>query len=209
LRAPFAAAFGDDASLGEWFTRLLHGSLVATVTDSYEDFASIGQRVLETVATRQGVELSSEERDTILDAMLRLPAHPEVGGALARLRSAGFPLASLSNSSSGTARTQLQHAGLLDRFGLVLSVEEVRRFKPTPEPHLMAADRLGVAPSELRLVTAHEWDVWGAIRAGCEAAYVARSGVPFALRRPPPIMGPDLSAAAQEIMRLDEPPHER
>jgi 2-haloacid dehalogenase len=54
LRAPFAAAFGDEAPLGEWFARLLHGSLVATVTDTYEDFASIGRRSLETVATRRG-----------------------------------------------------------------------------------------------------------------------------------------------------------
>jgi 2-haloacid dehalogenase len=61
----------------------------------------------------------------------------------------------------------------------------------------------------VRVVTAHDWDVWGAMRAGCEAAYVARSGVPFALGRPPPIVGLALSAAAQEIMRLDEPPHER
>ena len=42
LREPFARAFGDATSLGEWFARLLHGSLVATVTDAYEDFASIG-----------------------------------------------------------------------------------------------------------------------------------------------------------------------
>jgi 2-haloacid dehalogenase len=209
LRAPFAAAFGDDAPLGEWFARLLHGSLVATVTDSYEDFASIGRRVLETVAMRQRVELSSEERNAILDAMLRLPAHPEVDGALARLRSAGFPLATLSNSSSGTVRTQLVHAGLLERFDAVLSVEEVRRFKPAPEPYLMAADRLGVAPSEMRLVAAHDWDVWGAMRAGCEAAYVARSGVPFTLGRPPAIVERDLSAVAEEILRLDEPPRER
>jgi 2-haloacid dehalogenase len=209
LRAPFAAAFGDDAPLGEWFARLLHGSLVATVTDSYEDFASIGRRVLETVAMRQRVELSSEQRDAILDAMLRLPAHPEVDGALGRLRSAGFPLGTLSNSSNSTVRTQLEHAGLLDRFDLVLSIEEVRRFKPAPEPYLMAARRLGVAPSELRLVAAHDWDVWGAMRAGCQAAYVARSGEPFTLGRPPPIVAQNLSAVAEEVLRLDEPASER
>jgi 2-haloacid dehalogenase len=209
LRAPFASAFGDDAPLGEWFARLLHGSLVATVTDSYEDFASIGRRALETVATRRGVELSSDERDAILGTMLELPAHPEVDGALARLRSAGFPLATLSNSSSGRVRTQLADAGLLERFDAVLSVEEVRRFKPAPEPYQMAADRLGVAPSELRLVAAHDWDVWGAMRAGCEAAYVARSGVPFTLGRPPRIVGRDLSAVAEAILRLDEPPTAR
>jgi len=37
LREPFVWALGDATSLGEWFARLLRGSLVAPVTDSYGD----------------------------------------------------------------------------------------------------------------------------------------------------------------------------
>jgi len=53
LREPFARAFGGTTSLGEWFARLLHGSLVTTVRDAYEDFASIGRWALEAVAARR------------------------------------------------------------------------------------------------------------------------------------------------------------
>jgi hypothetical protein len=79
----------------------------------------------------------------------------------------------------------------------VLSVEEVRRYKPAPEPYHMAAERLGVDPSDVRMVAAHDWDVWGAMQAGCEAAYVARTAMPFVLGRPPDVTGPDLSAVAE------------
>jgi 2-haloacid dehalogenase len=206
LRDPFARAFGDAAPLGEWFARLLHGSLVATLTDAYEDFASIGRRALDAVAARRGRELPPPERDAILGTMLELPAHPEVPVALSRLRSAGFPLATLTNSSPQMARSQLEHAGILELFDQVLSVEEVRRYKPAPEPYLMAAERLGVPPSEMRMVAAHDWDVWGAMRAGCAAAYVSRTEVPFVLGRPPNLVGPDLSAVADTILRVDEPP---
>jgi 2-haloacid dehalogenase len=89
----------------------------------------------------------------------------------------------------------------------VLSVEQVRRYKPAPEPYHMAAQRLGVGPSEMRMVAAHDWDVWGAMQAGCAAAYVARTAVPFVLGRPPDITGPDLSALADAILGVDEPPH--
>jgi 2-haloacid dehalogenase len=207
LRDPFARAFGDAAPMGEWFARLLHGSLVATVTDSYEDFASIGRRALDAVASRRGRELRKAERDAILGTMLELPAHPEVPDALSRLRSAGFPLATLTNSSPEMARAQLAHAGILEPFDQVLSVEQVRRYKPAPEPYHMAAQRLGVGPSEMRMVAAHDWDVWGAMQAGCAAAYVARTAVPFVLGRPPDITGPDLSALADAILGVDEPPH--
>jgi 2-haloacid dehalogenase len=206
LRGPFARAFGDTAPVGEWFARLLHGSLVATLTDAYEDFASIGRKALEAVASRHGVDLSDAHRDAILGTMLSLPAHREVPDGLSRLHSAGFPLATLTNSSRETARAQLEAAGILDLFGQVLSVEEVGRYKPAPEPYLMAAERLGVHPPDMRMVAAHDWDIWGAVRAGCAVAYVSRTDTPFVVGGPPDLVGPDLSAVADAILEVDEPP---
>jgi 2-haloacid dehalogenase len=40
----------------------------------------------------------------------------------------------------------------------------------------MAAERLGVPLGRVRLVAAHAWDVTGALRAGADAAFVARPG---------------------------------
>lgn len=205
LREPFAEVFGDASPVGEWFARLLHGSLVATLTDSYQDFGAIGRRALEAVAARRGVELSDERRDAILGTMRRLPPHPEVPGALARLRDAGFPIAALTNSSGPTARTQLEHAGLIGLFDEVLSVEEVRRFKPAPEPYLMAAERLGVQPEQMRMVAAHDWDVWGAMKAGCAAAYIARGDAPFVIGEPPDVVGRDLTEVTERILEVDAP----
>ena len=69
----------------------------------------------------------------------------------------------------------------------------------------MAAERLGAAPSEMRMVAAHDWDVWGAMRAGCAAAYVRRIDVPFVVGRAPELIGSDLSAVADAILAVDEP----
>ena len=205
LRDPFAQAFGDPTALGEWFARLLHGSLVATVTQTYEEFGAIGGRTLEAMASRRGLELSREDRDAIMGTMRELPAHPEVPDALAQVRAAGFPMATLTNSSQQMARTQLEHAGIVHQFDEVLSVEVVRRYKPAPEPYIMAAKTLGVRPDEMRLVAAHDWDVWGAARAGCATAFVARHDAPFAVGKPPDILGPDLAVVAEAILRVDEP----
>jgi 2-haloacid dehalogenase len=205
LREPFVEVFGDAPPLGEWFARLLHGSLVATVTDAYEDFGTIGRRALDAVASRQGRELSDEDRDAILGTMRRLPPHPEVPEALERLRSAGFPLATLTNSSEQMVRAQLEHAGLAELFDHMLSVEEVRRYKPAPEPYLHAAERLGVEPSELRMVAAHDWDVWGAMRTGCAAAFVARGDAPFVIGEPPDLVGATLANVGEAILEVDEP----
>ena len=202
-RDALAGVFGDPPPFGEWFARLLHGSLVATVTDSYEEFGVIAGRALEGVASRRNQVLTDEARGAILGTLRKLPAHPEVPEALGRLRSAGFPLATLTNSSTEAARAQFDHAGLTDYFDHNFSVEEVRRYKPAPEPYLMAAERLGAYPQEIRMVAAHDWDVWGAMRAGCAAAFVARGGASFTLGPPPDIEGPDLSAVADAILGSD------
>jgi 2-haloacid dehalogenase len=70
----------------------------------------------------------------------------------------------------------------------------------------LVATELQVAPSQLRLVAAHAWDVLGAMRAGCAAAFVARPGKAlFPLADTPDIVGPDLRNVADQIVKRDIP----
>ena len=120
------------------------------------------------------------------------------------MREAGRRLAALTNSTEEVAEAQMANAGLSDLFEHVLSADNVRRLKPAPEPYHMAAERLGVQIGDVRLVAAHGWDVAGALRAGCAAAFVARPGQfldPLAPR--PDIIGPDLAAVAERIIERD------
>ena len=113
-------------------------------------------------------------------------------------------LAALTNSTEQVARAQLEHAGLLDAFELVLSADTVRRLKPAPEPYRMAAERLGVPVGQVRLVAAHARDVAGALRAGCAAAFVARPGkVLDPLVERPDVVGADLGEVAERILAAD------
>jgi 2-haloacid dehalogenase len=121
--------------------------------------------------------------------------------SLDHLRDSGLRLATLTNNPPKLVQAQLAHSGLNDYFEWSLSVEAVRRFKPAPEVYRMAAAELGVEPAGIRLVAAHEWDVTGAIRAGCEAAFVARPGMVLGpLSETPDVVGPDLTSVAQQII---------
>ena len=200
----FERVFGDAGVRKVWFNQMIQSALVATVTGAYTQFGAIGSAALEMTAEQAGVELRDEDREVIAGQMRRLPAHPEVPGALQRLRDAGLRLAALTNSTEQVARAQLEHAGLVDAFELVLSADTVRRLKPAPEAYRMAAERLGVAMGEVRLVAAHAWDVAGAARAGCAAAFVARPGkVLDPLVERPDVIGADLDEVADRILAVD------
>jgi len=200
----FERIFGHAGVRVDWFTQMIQSALVATVTGAYRQFGAHAMAALEMTAERAGVELTDDDKQAVAVQMRQLPAHPEVAGALRRLRDNGLRLASLTNSTEEVARAQLDHAGLLDAFELVLSADTVGRLKPGPEPYRMAAERLGVAVAEVRLIAAHAWDVAGAARAGCATAFVARPGkVLDPLVERPGIVGADLAEVAEAILAVD------
>jgi 2-haloacid dehalogenase len=200
----FERAFGDASARGEWFGQLQQSWLVATVTGVYEQFGTIGGTALKMVAERRGVSLPDEDASEILGSIRELPPHPEVGEALACLRNAGIRLATLTNSTQDVADAQIENSGLGEHFEQVLSADAVKRLKPAPEPYRMASEILGVEIGQVRLVAAHAWDVAGAMRAGCAAAFVARPGkVLDPLFEPPDVVGVDLREVAGRLLEAE------
>jgi 2-haloacid dehalogenase len=186
LRTYFARVFGSPEPLGEWFVRLLHGSLVANHTNRYRPFGTIGGEALTVLGKRRGIPIS-QELAAELDANLRdLPPHPDVASALTRLAGAGFRLVTLTNGSSEMAVSQLTNAGLDKWFERTLTVESVGRFKPAAEIYAHAVTEIGVAAGQAIMVAAHDWDVIGARAVGMEGAFVEREGSVWSLPDPPP-----------------------
>jgi 2-haloacid dehalogenase len=200
----FERFFGEAAVRREWFMQTLQLAMAAVLTNSYEDFGVQADTGLEITARRYKVSMLGEEKNMILKTLRKLRPYPEVARSLQRLREAGLRLATLTNSTAQTAEAQLAYAGLRDRFEQVISADEIQCFKPAPEVYHLAARRLGVEPEQIRLVAAHDWDVTGALRAGCAAAFVARPGQvmnPFGPQ--PDVKGADLGEVAEHILAVE------
>jgi 2-haloacid dehalogenase len=187
LDVHFERVFGGGRVRRAWFNQMIQLALVTTVTGPYVDFGRCAMAALDMTAARAGVPVAETDRTAIRDGIGRLPPHPEVPGALRRLRGAGVRIATLTNSAPAVASAQLTNAGLIELFEAALSADDVGRLKPAPEPYRMAAERLGVELGEIVLVAAHAWDVAGALRAGARAVFVARPGAVLdPLIDPPP-----------------------
>jgi 2-haloacid dehalogenase len=196
----FERAFGAAAVRGQWFAQMLQLAFVGGLTGNYVDFSAAQRAALKMLAERHGIDGELEE---IVDAMRRLPPHPEVPAALDRLRAAAFTMAALTNSPLDVAQDQLRNAGIADRFDAILSADQVRALKPKPEPYELVARTFSVPMSEVRLVAAHAWDVTGALAAGCTAAFVARPGMVLSpLGDQPDVVGRDLTEVADALERL-------
>jgi 2-haloacid dehalogenase len=199
----FERVFGDASVRKLWFNQMLQSAFVATMTDAYVTFGESAAAALSMTEERQGAEVSEDDRQEILGGLRDLPPHPEVPDSLDRLREAGFRLATLTNSTQEVAEAQIENAGLADKFEQILSADTAKRLKPAPAPYRMAARALEIPERGMRLVAAHAWDVAGALRAGCAAAFVARQ--PFdPLVEPPDVVGADLAEVADGIIAAED-----
>jgi 2-haloacid dehalogenase len=204
LEPQFVRAFGDGGVLKEWFSNLLLYSNVATVAGPYADFGTLAGAVLDMTAAAHGTMLPADDRARILQGTLMLPPHPDVKAGLQRLKADGFRLVTLTNSAPATVAQQLKNAGLADFFERSFSVDAVKKFKPSAETYQYVARELGVMPADLRMIAAHAWDVVGAMRAGCTAAFVSRRDhALFPLGPRPDITGADLGAVAERIIATE------
>ena len=200
----FERFFEDAAVRKEWFMQTLQLAMTATLTNAYEDFRVQADTGLEITARRYRVSLLGEEKNLILGTLHKLRAYSEVAQSLQRLRDAGLRLATLTNSTAQAAEAQLMYAGLRDHFEQVISSDEIRCFKPVPEVYHLAARRMNVEPEQVRVVAAHDWDITGALRAGCAAAFVARPGHvmnPFGPQ--PDVRGADLGEVTDQILAIE------
>jgi 2-haloacid dehalogenase len=204
LDAHFDRFFGDVAVRREWFMQTQQLAMAAMLTNAYENFGVQADTGLEITARHYKVSMLGEEKNLILSTLRKLRPYPEVAPCLQSLRAAGLRLATLTNSSVEAAEAQLAYAGLRDYFEQVISADEIHCFKPAQEVYHLAARRMGVEPEQVRMVTAHDWDVTGALRAGCAAVFIARPGQvmnPFGPQ--PDIRGLDLSEVAEKLLAVE------
>ena len=200
----FQRVFGDAKVRVEWFQTMLQSAFLTTITGPYLPFGEHFKAALAITGERRGVSISKDDEQAILQQVRALPPHPEVRAALERLRDAGFRLAALTNSTAQVEEAQLRYAGLADLFEKALSADSAKRLKPAAEAYQTAARELAVTTAQVRMVAAHAWDVQGALRAGCAAAFIERPGAVWnPLLEKPDIAAKDLADIAERVIELD------
>lgn len=126
------------------------------------------------LADRFGLHVLGErERAHCAFAWHRLRAWPEVPAALDRLRRR-YVLAPLSNGNVSLLIDLARYADL--RFDTILSAELFHHYKPDPQTYLGAAELLGVPPSDVLMVAAHNGDLHAAASLGLKTAFLPRPG---------------------------------
>jgi 2-haloacid dehalogenase len=201
----FEQIFGDARAMREWFGQLVMYSMTTALSGCYVDFFTLGQGVLRMLGEVHGTRISDGDLERIKQAMMTMPAHPDVAGGLGALRDDGFRLVTLTNSPPNPGGpSPLENAGLGGYFERQFSVDACRTFKPARDVYAYACRELGVAPADCMMVAAHVWDTIGAQSAGYSGALITRPGnavLPLDGLPQPALVAPDLKQLAQQLIK--------
>ncbi len=173
----FEQLLGHSNATREWFGQLVMYSMTTALSGCYIDFFTLGQGVLRMLGEVHGVTVSESDLERVRDAMLTMPAHPDVADGLTMLQDNGFRLVTLTNSPPNpNGPSPLENAGLGCYFERQFSVDACRTFKPASAVYEYVCRELRVAPTDCIMVAAHVWDTVGAQSAGLEGALITRPG---------------------------------
>ena len=101
-----------------------------------------------------------------------VPVKAGVTELLGELKSRRIPMAVATSSRSHHALTHLGTAGLLELFDTIVTRDDVTAPKPDPEPYLLAARRIGIAPAACLAIEDSHTGVRAAHGAGMQTVMV-------------------------------------
>jgi 2-haloacid dehalogenase len=165
-------------------------------------FTDIGSAVMKMLADTRGIRIGDADKKELVEKFSTMPPHPEVPGALRKLRTAGFRLFTMTDNLLEVQTRQLEHGGIVDFFERRFSADGgVKHHKPSRQAYAYVERELGVDPSQLCLIACHTWDTLGAVAAGWTAALIERTGSDVLGVGPQPqIVGADLDDVADQLI---------
>ena len=168
---------GDKASEFSriWREKQLEYSFRRGLMQNYENFARCTSNALDYTCAYLKATLSQKDKQELLDAYTVLPAFDDVAEGLAGAMNSGFRMFAFSNGSADAVETLLKHACLRNYFIDIVSVDEIKSFKPNPGVYSHFLRRAGASGTSAWLISSNPFDVIGAISSGMRAVWVKRS----------------------------------
>ena len=158
-----------------WRTKQLQYTWLRILTGRHVDFWQITVEALEFALDSLKL-VDPQLRIQLMELYLQINAYPDVPNALARLKNGGLKCAILSNGSPNMLAAAVKNAGINNLLDAVLSVEEVKVYKPHPSVYQLAVDRLGLKEGEICFISSNGWDAYSAKAFGFRVIWCNRSG---------------------------------
>jgi 2-haloacid dehalogenase len=157
-----------------WRAKQLEYTWQRSLMQRYTPFSSVTRDALAYSCEALKLELSVAQVEGLMAEYLKLSLYPDVVRTLQALNTRK---AILSNGSPDMLLPLVQNSGL--ELDAVISVDELRIFKPAPQVYALAVEKLHLDHSKIGFVSSNCWDAMGAKSYGFNVYWINRAGAPM------------------------------
>lgn len=109
-------------------------------------YKNVLKKIMEEIGNKFGFNLLSSEKDCLVESLKNWQPFPDTVESLQALKNK-FKLAIISNIDNDLFACSAKHLGV--NFNYVITAEQVRSYKPTPDNFEFAIRKIGVSPDKI------------------------------------------------------------
>ena len=156
-----------------WRTIQLEYTWLRSLMNRHENFWQITEDSLD--KSMKIFKINASMKNELLDLYRALSIFPEVSETLKILKEKKYKLAILSNGTPSLLKELVSSNNLENMFDDVLSVEEVKTYKPHPNVYSIPIKKYQIEKNQFAYLSANTWDVSAAGNFGFNAVWVNRN----------------------------------
>ena len=156
-----------------WRTNQLEYTWLRSLMGRHQDFWKVTEQSLD--KSMKVFQIDTSMKDELLDLYKVLSTFPEVKETLKKLKEKKYKLIILSNGTPSLIKKLVSSNNLESIFDDVLSIEEVRIYKPHPNVYNIPIKKYQIEKNQFVYLSSNTWDVSAAGNFGFNAVWVNRN----------------------------------
>ena len=156
-----------------WRTTQLEYTWLRSLMGRHQDFWKVTEQSLD--KSMKVFQIDTSMKDELLHLYKVLSTFPEVKETLKKLKEKNYKLAILSNGTPALLKELVSSNNLESIFDDVLSIEEVKIYKPHPNVYNIPIKKYQIEENQFAYLSSNTWDVSAAGNFGFNAVWVNRN----------------------------------
>ncbi|MCM3732577.1 haloacid dehalogenase type II [Fictibacillus nanhaiensis] len=157
----------------QWRKKQVEYFMLHQLTKKYKPFFEITRNALLYTLKNLSLQRKENEIDTLMQSYLELEVYDEVRDTLEILQKQNKKQIIFSNGNYEMLNPLVEKREL-NHLLYVLSVDDIKQYKPAPDAYKYAQETLDVERYEILFMSSNFWDITGAASFGFKTAWINR-----------------------------------
>ena len=159
-----------------WRDKQLEYSFRRSMMNCYEPFYTCTSNALDYCIDSFDVSITAGQRFSLMERYQSLPVYKDVVDCLSSMTErSDIQVYALTNGPLDDVERLFEHDGINQYFKDIVSVDEIKKYKPDPAVYQHFLDRAGSSAEDSWLISGNAFDVIGASTFGMKSVWIKRT----------------------------------